>query len=181
MNDSTQKEQIADAFQRYFNHFGFKKTSVGEVARELSISKKTIYQHFSSKEEIFYYVVSRVARHYRARMERQLEPLLTYRLKLEKLIRLIFAESRQWLRDNDAFEFRYKARIAELAFQDTYAELIADLLEGGMEAGEFARQPVEMTARFVRGILSESMDVLQSDPERPVEEPTVQAILKLLE
>ncbi|MGD9101586.1 MAG: TetR/AcrR family transcriptional regulator, partial [Anaerolineae bacterium] len=62
------KEQIADAFQKHFNHFGYKKTSVGDIARELKISKKTIYQHFSTKEEIFYYVVSRIARQYRDRM-----------------------------------------------------------------------------------------------------------------
>jgi hypothetical protein len=50
-----------------------------------------------------------------------------------------------------------------------------------MERGEFAPQSLELTARFVRGIISESIDMLKADPERAVEDETVQAILKLLE
>ena len=49
----TRGEQIADVFKKYFHHYGFKKTSVDEVAAELHISKKTIYSYFESKEAIF--------------------------------------------------------------------------------------------------------------------------------
>lgn len=40
-----------------FARFGFKKTSVDELARAARISKATIYAHFDSKEEIFAEVV----------------------------------------------------------------------------------------------------------------------------
>jgi AcrR family transcriptional regulator len=176
-----QKEVIADEFQKRFNHFGFKKTSVDDVARALQISKKTIYQHFSSKEEIFYYIVSRVARQYRAKMERELAAYPTHREKLEHLIRMIFAESRQWLKTNDAFEFKYKVEIAELAFQDTYEELIVDLVQGGIDAGEFSAPQADLAGRFIRGIIAESMKLLQSDPDLAIEEDAIAAILKLLE
>ena len=49
-NASDTRERIADVFKKHFTYFGFKKTSVDEVAKELKISKKTIYQFFSSKE-----------------------------------------------------------------------------------------------------------------------------------
>ena len=174
------KEIIADEFQKHFNHFGFKKTSVDEVARALQISKKTIYQHFDSKEGIFYYIVSRIARQYRRKMERELEACVTHREKLDQLIRMIFAESRQWLKGNDAFEFRYKYEIAELAFQDTYEELIAELVQGGVERGEFSSPRADLTGRFIRGIIAESMRLLSSDPKLAVEEDAIEAILKLL-
>ncbi len=174
------KEQIADAFQKHFNHFGFKKTAVDEVAKELSISKKTIYQHFSSKEEIFYFVVSRIARVYRNRMQQKLNEFPTYREKLAQLIRMIFAEARQWLKTNDAFEFRYKYEIAELAFQDTYAELIAELVQAGVASDEFSTDQLDLSVRFIRGIISESMALLGSQPDTAVEEGTIQAIFKLL-
>jgi AcrR family transcriptional regulator len=177
---SSQKETIADQFQKHFNHFGYKKTSVDEIARELQISKKTIYQHFSSKEEIFYYIVSRVARWYRARMEKELAVHPTYRARVEHLVRMIFAESRKWLRENDAFEFKYKYEIAELAFQDTYESLIADLIEKGTQAGEFSAPQAELTGRFVHGIIAESEKLLASNPDLAVEESTIEAILKLL-
>ena len=80
---SALKDQIADSFQKRFNYFGLKKTSVDEVAKELHISKKTIYQNFSTKEEVFYYVVSRVARQYRVSMEKDIEAYSSYQKKLE--------------------------------------------------------------------------------------------------
>jgi AcrR family transcriptional regulator len=175
------KEIIADEFQKHFNHFGFKKTSVDDVARALQISKKTIYQHFSSKEEIFYYIVSRIGRQYRYRMERKLEDYPTCREKVKQLIRMIFAESRQWLKTNDAFEFKYKYEIAGLAFQDTYEGLIVELVQGGTEAGEFSAPQAGLAGRFIRGIIAESMKLLHSDPNLAVEEDAIAAILKLLE
>ena len=147
-----QKEAIADEFRKHFDHFGYKKTSVDDIARALRISKKTIYQHFDSKEEIFYYLVSRVARQYRRKMEKELDAHPTYAARLEQLFRMVFAESRKWLKQNDAFEFKYKYEISELAFQDTYEELITELIRRGTEAGEFTSQQPELTGRFVRGI-----------------------------
>jgi AcrR family transcriptional regulator len=175
------KEVIADEFQKHFSHFGFKKTSVDEIARALQVSKKTIYQHFSSKEEIFYYIVSRIARQYRAKMERELAAYPTHREKLEHLIRMVFAESRKWLKTNDAFEFKYKYEIGELAFQDTYEELIVELVQGGLEAGEFSTPQADLAGRFIRGIIAESMKLLSSSPDLAVEEDTSRAALKLLE
>jgi AcrR family transcriptional regulator len=46
MDDSPQKQAIAEAFKKHFQHFGFKKTSVDDISEELHISKKTIYQYF---------------------------------------------------------------------------------------------------------------------------------------
>lgn len=174
------KEVIADSFQKYFSHFGFKKTTVSDVATELEISKKTIYQHFNSKEEIFYYVVSRIARRYRDKMARGLEEFPTYREKVEQLVRMIFAESRKWLKKNDAFEFKYKYEIAELAFQDTYKELIVELVQEGTEVGEFSAPQADLAGRFIRGIIAESMKLLSSNPELAVEDDAASAILKLL-
>jgi AcrR family transcriptional regulator len=177
---SAVKDQIADSFQKRFNYFGMKKTSVDEVAKELHISKKTIYQHFSTKEEVFYYVVTRGARQYRVSMEKDLEAYASYPKKLERLIQLIFTESRKWLKKNDAFEFKYKYEIAGLAFRDTYTELVADLVQKGIDAGEFSVQPVEMTVRFIRGIITESMNALVAQPELRAENGAIEAILKLL-
>jgi AcrR family transcriptional regulator len=174
------RETIADEFQRRFNHFGFQKTSVAEVARELQISKKTIYQHFNSKEEIFYYVVSRIAARYRKKMAQELEALPTYRERIEQLIGMVFAESRKWLKHDDTFEFKYKYEIGELAFQDTYQELITQLVRAGTEAGEFSASEADITSRFIRGIIAESMKLLRASPETEVEADVLRAVFRLL-
>jgi AcrR family transcriptional regulator len=177
---SNQKEEIATSFQKHFEHYGYKKTSVDDIARELKISKKTIYQHFSTKEEIFYYIVSKVAQQYMNRMAADLQELPTAKEKLDQLVRMIFTESRKWLKQNDAFEFRYKYDIAGLAFQDAYNELLAELIREGIDTGEFREGPVDLTVRFINGIISESMKILSANPELVVEEEVIKAINRLL-
>jgi len=97
---SFQKEEIADSFQKHFEYYGYKKTSVDDIAKELKISKKTIYQHFSTKEEIFYYIVSKVAQQYMNRMAADLKELPSAKAQLDQLVRMIFTESRKWLKEN---------------------------------------------------------------------------------
>ncbi len=180
-DNSLQKQSIADAFQKHFQHFGYKKTSVDDISNELHVSKKTIYQYFSKKEEIFYYVVSRIARQYLKQMESGLAQSPTHREKLAQLIHLIFCEAKNWLKDNDAFEFRYKYEIAELAFKDAYSELMKQLLQQGIEAGEFAAAPVELTVRMLQGMISESMRLVSANPDLVVEDHLTSAILKLVQ
>ncbi|MFZ5821440.1 MAG: TetR/AcrR family transcriptional regulator [Chloroflexota bacterium] len=180
MDSDPQKQTIAEAFKKHFQHFGFKKTSVDDVSTELHISKKTIYQHFNTKEEIFYFVVSQVARQYLRQMENELAHLPNTEAQLTRLIHLIFSEAKQWLKENDAFEFRYKYEIGELAFKDAYSELLARLLQQGMEAGEFAQSPLELTVRMIQGMISESMRLVSANPALEVENHLTEGILKLV-
>ena len=49
----TKRELILDAAVGVFGRFGFKKTSVDDLAAAAGISKQGLYLHFSSKEEVF--------------------------------------------------------------------------------------------------------------------------------
>ncbi|MFT8363233.1 MAG: TetR/AcrR family transcriptional regulator [Sporolactobacillus sp.] len=46
------KEQILEVAAQLIGKYGLRKFTLDEIARELKISKKTIYQHFESKEAI---------------------------------------------------------------------------------------------------------------------------------
>lgn len=50
---STRRETILDAAILVFGHFGFKKTSVDDLAEAAKMSKQGLYLYFSSKDEIF--------------------------------------------------------------------------------------------------------------------------------
>jgi AcrR family transcriptional regulator len=175
-----QKEIIADAFLRHFSHFGFKKTSIDQVSHELKISKKTVYQYFDTKEKIFYYVVHRIAREYCRKMELNLGKYRSAREKISRLLQMIFAESKKWLRSNDAFEFRYKHEIGELAFRDAYGDLLRRLIQSGMECGEFPRRDVDATLGFIQGILGETMKALANNPKQSMDDQAEQAVLRVL-
>jgi TetR/AcrR family transcriptional regulator, regulator of autoinduction and epiphytic fitness len=47
------RDFILDAAIRVFGRFGFKKTSVDDLAAAADISKQGLYLHFASKEEVF--------------------------------------------------------------------------------------------------------------------------------
>ncbi|MFA5996046.1 MAG: TetR/AcrR family transcriptional regulator [Patescibacteria group bacterium] len=179
-NKITKQAKIAEQFQKHFEHYGFKKTSVDDIAAELKMSKKTIYQYFNSKEKVYYYIVSKVAQQFCNKMAKQLSAVYTSEKKLKILIELIFKESRKWLKSNDAFEFKYKYEIAELAFQEAYSQLIKQIMEEGMNHKEFAKQPLDLTVKFIQGLIAESMKLLHANPLLKVEQPLQQAVLKLV-
>jgi AcrR family transcriptional regulator len=53
------KDRILGAAEELFLQYGFRSVSMDDIARHLAVSKKTIYQFFSDKDEIVCMVASR--------------------------------------------------------------------------------------------------------------------------
>lgn len=51
------KDKILNAALHEFMQFGYTKITVDEIAKVAGVSKKTIYQHFNSKEDILWEVI----------------------------------------------------------------------------------------------------------------------------
>lgn len=51
------KERILTAAEQLFWKFGVRSVTMEDIAKQLGISKKTIYQHFTDKEDILYQVI----------------------------------------------------------------------------------------------------------------------------
>jgi AcrR family transcriptional regulator len=66
---------ILDAAQRRFGMYGFEKTSVSEIAADLSMSKASIYYYFSDKSGLFMAVVDREHSEFVRMVEQECEPL----------------------------------------------------------------------------------------------------------
>lgn len=52
------KDRIIQKANELFFRFGIKTVTMDDIAQELGVSKKTIYQHFEDKDEIVYQVMS---------------------------------------------------------------------------------------------------------------------------
>lgn len=50
---SPRQESILEASLQRFGHYGFRRTSMDDIAKEARISRTALYQHFASKEDIF--------------------------------------------------------------------------------------------------------------------------------
>jgi AcrR family transcriptional regulator len=53
------RDQIVDTARGIFTRFGFRKTTMDEIARAMLMGKSSIYYYFTSKEEIFRAVVEK--------------------------------------------------------------------------------------------------------------------------
>jgi AcrR family transcriptional regulator len=142
--DETIVRDIIDTARELFKKSGFKKTTMGDIARSMGKAKSSLYYYYPSKEDIFEAVIY-------AEMDELLdqihlaiakattskEKLTAYcRCRLEKLSRLCNL--------SDAL----KSEIAELEclvdglkrqFDTTHVELVKKILEEGVHNGEFKK------------------------------------------
>ena len=128
-----QRKRIADAFEQHFRHYGFKKTTVDEVALDLGVSKKTIYKCFRSKDDIFYYIISNKAKERRLMIEKKILHLDTAWEKMETMIRINFTEFRKIHKKKPTgINDRFQSEIASAAFGEMFISLIWDIIEEGI-------------------------------------------------
>jgi AcrR family transcriptional regulator len=81
--ESARRRQLLDAALGVFLKFGFRKTSMDEVARAASVSRQGLYLHFSRKEELFRAVVQHALDEaFRAAGERLADGSLSVRERL---------------------------------------------------------------------------------------------------
>jgi AcrR family transcriptional regulator len=81
------RDVILDAMERLLARYGYKKTTMDDVAREAGIGKGTIYLHFPSKEEVALSSIDRVVE----RVQERLRALAASSLSAEDRLREMLA------------------------------------------------------------------------------------------
>ncbi len=179
---NNRKIEIAGAFEKHFRHFGFKKTTVDDVAAELGISKKTIYANFNSKDEIFYFIISRKAEARREMIEGKIMHLGSAMEKMEEMIRINFSEFRKiHKRKLKAFDEQFQSEIAAGAFRQAFNRLVSNIIEEGVEGHEFEVGDHEMSVRFTQALITEAIRTIREDSSLQPENFLICSIGKLLQ
>ncbi len=174
------KHRIAETFQEHVEIFGFNKTSVDEIAGTLRISKKTIYQLFSSKQEIFNYIVEIKAEVYRKDILNTLASQYTHRQKMNSMVNLFLNHRVEWNRKQRSIKTRHKAEISLAAFNQAFFDILADLVRDGIKRNIYSVKDATLTLAFIRSILMCAMDRVSLDSDQALERETVTAINRLL-
>lgn len=60
-------DQIADAALRLFARYGYKRSSMDDIAREAGLAKATLYLHFKGKDDVFRAMLNLIGRRVEAR------------------------------------------------------------------------------------------------------------------
>ena len=157
------KDEIAASFMELAFRYGYRRTAVEDVARELHISKKTVYEHFASKADLQRYAIELGARRQRARVESLLTGT-TVLGRVQQAIGVALSDARAFFDSQPNAELveipELTAQINDLVF----VPMVRDLLVEGVAAGEFEVSDPEMTAAFFVAMGTEAVRMIRDDP-----------------
>lgn len=153
--DATRQEnvtRILDAAERLFRHYGYAKTNVADIARELGMSPANIYRFFASKTEI-----------HQALCARMLDAVHTMALEIcrskesasERLRR--YGQAQYRLTVDTMMDQEKVHEMVVVALErdwhvidkhiDRMNALLAEVIGEGIAAGEFPEQDADVAAR----------------------------------
>ena len=142
---------IVGIARRIFTRYGFRKTTMEEIANASQMGKSSIYYYFKSKEEIFRAVVELEATILKERLSRIISKnnSPTERLKAYILFRLHHVRTLEnFYAALNEETLSYMGFILEIRrnFEAEEQELVSKILEDGMEQGVFQLSSSEIGA-----------------------------------
>ncbi|AUW44534.1 TetR family transcriptional regulator [Rhizobium ruizarguesonis] len=153
--DITRQEnvtRILDAAERLFRHYGYSKTTVADIARDLGMSPANIYRFFASKVEIHQALCGRMlATAYQIAYDIRHQPISAG----ERLRRYVETQHQLTL-DLMLDEMKVHEMIIVAIERDWHViekhidrvhDLIAEIIAEGIAAGEFAEQDPVVASR----------------------------------
>ena len=173
------KDEIALSFMALAIHFGFRRAAVEDVARQLKISKKTIYEYFPSKDALLEYALELAALEQRRRVESLLTETTALGRSLE-VTRIALSDARAGFAQNPGTELVEPPELQTRVNDRVFGPMIRDLLAQGIAKGEFQVADIDLTSRFVQAIGMEAVRQIHDDPESHPEEATVEAMRRLI-
>ena len=136
------KEQILRAAEKIFAHKGFYDATISDVAREAKVSDATIYEYFSSKEELLFSIPGEATRRYKEETEFILDFIRSAADKIRCVIHRYL-----WIYQNNPdyasvtmLILKQSRKFLEMpAYQDVQelTRLILNIINEGIATGEF--------------------------------------------
>jgi AcrR family transcriptional regulator len=142
--DETIVRDIIDTARELFKRSGFKKTTMGDIARNMGKAKSSLYYYYPSKEDIFEAVIYAEMDELLEQIDQAIAKATTSKEKLIAYCRCRLEKLNKLCNLSDAL----KSEIVELEclvaglkrqFDTTHVELVKKILEEGVHNGEFKK------------------------------------------
>lgn len=148
------KTHILEVSRRIFSKFGFRKTTMDDIAQAAQKGKSTLYYYFRNKEAVFQGVVEKEARILKSKLLYVVSEELDGKSKLKKYIQTRIYALRELANFYDALQNEY---LNHLAFIEHIREkydreeitLIKMMLIEGIDRNEFEIPDVEAAAEAI--------------------------------
>ena len=153
------RTEIAHAAAELIFHQGYNETSLIQIAQKIGIGKSTIYDYFSSKEEIILLLLDEPLSEVRSLAEDIADGAGT---PAERLTQILEMHLEVLLRDK-AFIFKLSFEFQRLPLdvqarhenkRQDYQELLQKLVQEGISEGSFRAVDPDITVKFLLTMLS---------------------------
>jgi AcrR family transcriptional regulator len=182
--NASKKDLISRKFLEYFFKHGMVKTIVNDVARDLHMSKKTIYKYFSGgKEECLYYIFHQIAKNALHDYLIKHPPSDTIQIQLQELLHFIYQTAVPYVLGNVADkeeDYLIENLIVGRAFKDALQDQMIKLLEAGRQNNIFHFSDVNVAYSILYAMVSQSMELIHRAQENTIESQILVMIMKML-
>ncbi|HUJ42013.1 MAG TPA: TetR/AcrR family transcriptional regulator [Opitutaceae bacterium] len=173
------RARILDVARTHLFAYGFSVLTMDDLARELGMSKKTLYVHFPSKDAIAGAILDDIGRSIRTQLDTALaHPQLTFAQKLCRVIDVVGAVlskvSPSTLRDLQRYAPHLYQKIEEVR-QKNVPYVIGRLIRTGLAEGKVRRGidpafAAEFWLQAIRGLVQPAvLDRTQLTPRQTLE------------
>lgn len=164
---------ILEAATKRFAHFGMAKTTMNEIARDISVSKALLYYYYPNKqalyESVMEYVIDIMSNKVREVIEKKESALEAMHIALEERMAIINEYY-------NLFQYPYTLRKGTSAdmqrihsqIEERELELLSGIMRRGVEKGEFELDDVKNTARLLLYALAGVRISLLKDLNNPI-------------
>lgn len=153
--DHNVRDQIVEAAEAHFSHYGYDKTTVSDLAKAIGFSKAYIYKFFDSKQAIGEAICSRTLSAIVAAVEEAVAGATTPTEKFRRMFKtlvatgvsLFFNERKLYdIAAHSASERWPSAR----AYGERIRQILTEVIREGRESGEFERKtPLDETVQAI--------------------------------
>jgi AcrR family transcriptional regulator len=154
-SDHSIRDQIVEAADEHFSHYGYGKTTVADLAKAIGFSKAYIYKFFDSKQAIGEAICARCLGSITASVEQAVSEGKSAHDKLRRLLSAIAASSVSlFFNDRKLYDIAIYSCEERWPSSEAYAAqietMLIDIIKQGREAGEFERKtPIDEAARAI--------------------------------
>jgi AcrR family transcriptional regulator len=167
---SAKPNAIVLAGLQLFTQYGYRKTSVDDIARVAQVAKRTVYLHFENKAAVFLAILEYLADQVRQRCDAAEHAGGTAVDRLAGLLDAyfgmgfeLFSKSEHMPELKETFSRLARTRIGDLNTE--YGNRLAKFLRSLEKAGEIGRPPQGLTVEQVVHILIRTAEGAKHDPE----------------
>lgn len=148
------RDQIVETASRIFSKYGFRKTTMDEIARLMGKGKSSIYYYFKNKEEIYEAVIDHETEILRRELIKAISQASTPQEKLRRFVEVRMRIFNKLSNIYDAIRTEVVAHLASIEkFRQKYdreeIHMLQDILQEGVDKGDFRIEDTLLTATAI--------------------------------